>query len=75
MDQDGLYISEPITELFDLKNDISESNDLSKGMPDLLRSMNQELAQWLKDVGVELPRENPEFNYDSAFVRSRKRPW
>ena len=48
------------TELYDLKKDISETNDLSKEKPELSRALLGSLNQWLDEVGADrpTPREN-----------------
>ena len=48
-------------ELFNLKDDISESNDLSNEMPEKVRQLNAKLIAWLKTTGAKLPRPNPEY--------------
>ena len=48
-------------ELFDLKDDISERNDLSEKMPEKVRQLNAKLAAWLKKTAAKLPRPNPDY--------------
>lgn len=42
-------------ELYNLKNDISETNDLSAGNPAKTKVMVDRLNAWLKSVGAQLP--------------------
>jgi arylsulfatase A-like enzyme len=75
MDKEALYIPQPRTELYNLDLDLSETKDLTTELPLVVEELNNELDQWLEQMEVELPTVNPDFNYDSAFVRSRERPW
>jgi len=45
-----LYMNEKKLELYNLDNDISENNDLSKQHPEKVAAMKSELAAWEKDV-------------------------
>lgn len=49
-------------QLFDLKSDIGESNNLAAAKPELATSLAKQLADYLREVGAELPKPNP--NYD-----------
>ena len=40
-----------------LKNDIGETKDLSKAMPDRTRSMREQLHAWYKSVDAKFLRE------------------
>jgi len=48
--------------LFDLDRDLSETTDLSFFHTEIAKSMSARLDDYFQDVGVELPRRNP--NYD-----------
>ena len=50
-------------ELFNLKVDISEENDLSQIFPSKTRQLDAKLRRWLQLTGAKLPKPNP--NYDS----------
>ena len=50
-------------ELFNLKSDLSEENDLSKIYPTKTRQLDAKLRRWLRLTGAKLPKPNP--NYDS----------
>jgi arylsulfatase A-like enzyme len=45
-------------ELFNLREDLSESNDLAGKEPDRVRTLDARLAAWLKDTGAKLPVPN-----------------
>lgn len=48
-------------ELYHLREDISEENDLSETLPDLARKMQQMLANWRDSVEAILPEPNPDY--------------
>ena len=49
-------------ELFDLRDDPGESQDLSAVMPERAAALGQELGRWRESVGAPVPRErNPRF--------------
>jgi arylsulfatase A-like enzyme len=49
-------------ELYNLKNDIGEKNDLAKTMPDKAGDLRIKLAAWRKEVGAQMPTPNPNFD-------------
>jgi arylsulfatase A-like enzyme len=49
------------TELYNLKTDISEKNNLSEKMPDRATKMLKMLKTWRKDVDAKMPRPNPDY--------------
>ena len=52
---------EGIYELYDLKNDLGEANNLAESKPGLVEKLESELIARLKADGAKLPRKNPEF--------------
>jgi len=42
-------------ELFNLKNDLGETNEISAEFPDKVTELNIKLEQWLKDTSAKLP--------------------
>jgi arylsulfatase A len=50
------------TELYDLRADIGEQNDLASKMPEKTRELRDQLHAWRTQVGAQLPTPNP--NYD-----------
>jgi arylsulfatase A-like enzyme len=50
-------------ELYNLKNDIGEKNNLAQKMPDKTKELHQLLIDWRKSIGAPVPTEkNPEYN-------------
>ena len=45
-------------ELYNLKKDISEKNDLSEKMPQLAQKLKGKLSSWLKESGALMPTKN-----------------
>jgi arylsulfatase A-like enzyme len=56
--------------LYNLKEDIGETNDLSKEMPDLARQLRQRLHDWRQATGVLEMTVNP--NYDPKLADYRQ---
>ena len=50
-------------ELYDLKNDISESVNLAEKMPVKTAEMHQMLVNWRKNVNAQMPIPNPAFRF------------
>jgi arylsulfatase A-like enzyme len=46
-------------ELFNLKDDLSEENDLSEKMPEKVKELDATLIKWLQSSNARLPRPNP----------------
>lgn len=55
-----LYESEKL-ELYNLEEDISESNDLSAQMPGKTDEMHMMLVKWRKSVNAQMPLPNPDY--------------
>jgi arylsulfatase A-like enzyme len=51
-------------ELFNLQEDLSEERDLSSELPEKVIELDNELTDWLIDVGAKLPKRNPNFKND-----------
>jgi arylsulfatase A-like enzyme len=49
-------------ELYNLKDDIGEQNDLAAKMPEKAAELRKKLAEWRTAVGAQMPTPNP--NYD-----------
>ncbi len=50
------------SELFNLKNDIGEKNDIALKYPAKVAELKQKLMQWKKDVGAKEPTLNPNYS-------------
>jgi len=49
-------------ELFNLKSDLSEKEDLSETMPQKVKELDSKLTEWLQAAGAKLPRPNPDYD-------------
>jgi len=49
-------------ELFNLRDDIGERNDLAKTRPDVLDKLHDKLKAWRKAVGAVIPARNPQYD-------------
>lgn len=61
-------------ELYNLKNDISETRDLSKTEKDKAAEMQKMLHQWRKDCNAKMPTANPYYkprknNTQYSFIK------
>ena len=52
---------EGIYELYDLRNDLGETNNLAESKPGLVKKLETELVARLEADGAKLPRINPEY--------------
>jgi len=53
-------------ELYNLKDDISETTNLAEKMPDKSKQLQQTLAKWRESVGARMPTSNPKHDPDKA---------
>ncbi len=56
------FLDDNHIELYHLKEDISEQNDLSKSHPQKAADLLAELDAWRKEVNAQLPPSNPDYN-------------
>lgn len=55
------YYEDNHVELYNLASDLSESNDLSRKMPEKAEELRGRLSQWLKSVNAQIPSPNPNY--------------
>ncbi|MCX6326944.1 MAG: sulfatase [Bacteroidia bacterium] len=48
-------------ELYDLNNDIHEDKNMADEKPDIAEKLQHMLAEWRKDVNVQMPEVNPDY--------------
>jgi arylsulfatase A len=56
-------------ELFNLRDDLSETHDLSDTMPEKVRELDGKLRKWLASVGAKLPVPNPAYDPRSSSTQ------
>jgi len=59
-------------ELYNLKRDISEKNNLATKLPERADEMQQKLAAWRKSVGAKMPTPNPDYDPARAHEWGRR---
>ena len=55
------FFEDDHVELYNLREDISEENDLSDEQPELAEKMRKRLADWRESIEAKIPEENPDF--------------
>ncbi|HUS91114.1 MAG TPA: sulfatase [Phycisphaerae bacterium] len=48
-------------ELYNLKDDLSETTDLAAKMPEKVQALDAKLTAWLQHTGAKVPRPNPDY--------------
>jgi len=55
------YYENETFELYNLKEDISETNNLAEERPELTKELNVKLTKWLTEVNAKMPGINPDY--------------
>jgi len=58
--------------LFNLKDDIGETKDLSREMPELATEMRERLHRWRRSVNAQEMRRNPHYDPERVDLRPRR---
>ena len=58
------YYEDGHEELYNLKDDLSETTDLADKHPDIVKRLSAELTAHLKEVGAKIPQPDSRFNAD-----------
>ncbi|SHF59180.1 Arylsulfatase A [Mariniphaga anaerophila] len=56
------YYEDGRKELYNLKTDLAETNDVSAKHPELTRQLSEQLFSYLNEVGARFPEKDPEYN-------------
>lgn len=67
-----LFFEDDHVELYNLRNDIGESNDLAASQPAKAAAMKRRLKEWLEETSAQLPTPNP--NHDPSREREPGAP-
>lgn len=59
-------------ELYNLKNDLSETTNLAGQMPDRVTTLREKLSAWRERVGAQLPLPNPDYDPARANQPAKK---
>ncbi len=71
----GKLVTGSRTELYHLRNDLSETHDLFSAEPEKAKQLRACLEGWWKDTGAGFPERNPDFdeaNWSSSKVAGRE---
>ena len=71
-ENDFNYIPEGRVELYNLNEDISETNDLSQVFPEKTSEMKAKLFSWILEMGEDTCSLNPNYNIENALIRGKK---
>ncbi|WP_161604407.1 sulfatase [Roseiconus nitratireducens] len=61
-------------ELYDLRADPGEQQDLSSEQPQRVAKLRQQVRDWMDQVGCEVPQKNPHFDQSTAMEETRQKP-
>ncbi len=61
-------------ELFNLKDDPQEQNNLAKSQPEKAAELLAKLKEWRKDVDAQMPTPNPRYNPNKEAGPKKKKP-
>ncbi len=67
------YIPEGRIELYNLAEDLGETNDLARELPEKTIQMKTRLYEWIVEMGEDTCMLNPLFDIERALYRPRKR--
>ncbi|MEL7263744.1 MAG: sulfatase-like hydrolase/transferase, partial [Planctomycetota bacterium] len=73
-DRDHKYVVGHRIELYDLKTDISEKDNLADSRPNLAEELTVLLHDWMKEMEVVRPGVNPHFDASRAFETTNEKP-
>ena len=73
-DEDKNYHVGARLELYNLRNDLSETRDLSRQNPKRVQRMQQELHDWIKDCGAKIPGPNAHHDRRRSTLTTRDKP-
>ena len=60
------FFEDSSLELYNLRDDLSESNNLAQAKPELAKQLQQQLAAWRSEVGARMPTKNPKYDPKQA---------
>jgi arylsulfatase A-like enzyme len=62
-------------QLFNLREDLGERNDLAVRMPEKVASLRSQLHDWRQAVGAQMPTPNPDYRPDAGQAAYNKKEW
>ena len=73
-EKDSVYRTDGKVELYNLREDIGETNDLASTMPDRVAAMRRKLHAWIDSSGSAIPKLNPAYNESEPLVEAKGQP-
>ena len=67
------YFEDNHIELYNLKDDIGEANDLSKSSPEKAKELRAMLHRWREEVNAQIPQPNPDYDPNKKGKGAKKR--
>lgn len=74
VDDDGQYHPGHALELYNLRTDIGETQELSQKNPEIAQQLQETLRNWLDEIGAEVPELNPHFDPPNQLEKTRTKP-
>ncbi|MDG2383560.1 MAG: sulfatase [Pirellulaceae bacterium] len=71
------WLDDGSVELYELSNDIGETNNLASAMPEKANQLREDLAIWRQRIGAQMPTKNPKYDpklADQWWNRRNKAP-
>lgn len=65
------FFEDGALELYNLRDDIGERNNLAARMPEKTRELHRKLAAWRQSVNAAMPQPNPDFDPDRRYEWGR----
>ena len=64
------YLEDEHVELFNLKDDIGETNNLAKTLPAKATELRKRIHLWREEIGASMPSPNPSFKPKPAAYKA-----
>jgi uncharacterized sulfatase len=66
------YFDDDHVELYNLRDDLGETEDLASKKPEKAGELRNQLAAWRKSVGARMPAKNPDYDPDRIHEWKRR---
>ncbi len=71
---DGQFREDSLLELYNLKSDLGESENLALANPELASRLRERLHDWIAATGREIPQPNPHFSPERRLEETKEKP-
>ena len=69
------FLEDDRLELYNLEDDIGETNNLAGAMPQKAEALKEKLHRWRRELGAPLPEPNPDYDPDKADQWGKNPRW